>query len=213
MTRESTNRLLMDGKNLRYEDNYSLFTYSGGSIQNHKRLIFCDGNTTKGFISEAENRSSFPEGFIDSATGLGASNPILLWPVTMTFRGVGPQFSPCPLEGLMPKGAFVYIAGVECSEYEIRNGNKAIRFWLDPTRDFVPRRIEYRKADVVQGQLEIAFGRREPGNWIPVSWVWEEYFPIGNTSNTTRVEVVSLKLHEPQPPDPVRHHIPTPEPA
>ncbi len=50
-------------------------------------------------------------------------------------------------------------------------------------------------------QIDIAYVRRVPGNWIHVSWVWKEYFSDGKPSRTTRVEVVSLQLNEPQSPD------------
>jgi hypothetical protein len=123
---------------------------------------------------------------------------MLLWPITMTFRVADPQFTTHPLTGWTPTTKSLAIEDVECKEYEFKSGNIIIRCWLDPTRDFVPRRISYRRAGVLRYQWDIAFKRREPGIWVPVSWVWQEFFPSGTPLRTTRAEVLSLQLNEAQ---------------
>jgi hypothetical protein len=45
-TRDSVNRIVIDGKNVRYEDNYSSVSQPDGTIRDHKSLILSDGTTT-----------------------------------------------------------------------------------------------------------------------------------------------------------------------
>jgi hypothetical protein len=197
-TRDSLNRLVIDGKQFRYEDNYTYLSRPDGSIQDHNSLIVSDGTTTATFLPPQENINPLPQGFLDSAASVGATNHMILWPITMTFRGADPQFTTYPWTAWTPTTNSLAIEGVECKEYEFKSGNIVIRCWLDPTRDLVPRRISYRKAGVLRYQWDIAFERREPGIWVPVSWVWKEYFPSGNPLRTTRAEVVSIQLNEAQ---------------
>ncbi len=201
-TRESTNRLVIDGNNVRSEDNHAFFFRPAGAIQGRKCLIIHDGSVSKSFITQAENFNLYPECYINKAEFLDPTKIMLLWPITMTFRAFDPQINPHPLAGMMPTGASLTIEGVECREYELKTGATTfLRCWLDPAHDFIPRRITNWKAGVLRDQLDIAFERREPGIWVPVSWVCKQFFLSGNPSGTTRVEVTSLRLNEPQSPD------------
>jgi hypothetical protein len=203
-TRESTNRLVIDGKKARYEDNHIQVFSPDGTIVNGNRLILCDGTATTTFFPKGMGMTdgSPPSGIIDTMPGLESAKTSLLWPITMTYRAFDPQIISYPWAGILPTGASLVIEGVECREYEIKpSTTTSIRFWLDPTSDFIPRRISYWKKGLLREQLDIAFERHEPTNWVPVSWVRKRYALDGGALVTTRVEVVSLRLNEPQPAD------------
>jgi hypothetical protein len=126
-----------------------------------------------------------------------------VFPLTMTIRGLSPAVAQHLVSQMRPSDNTVTIDGAPCKEYTVKSSAaRTDRYWLDPARDYVIRRIrrmeKQRGGQLVQ-QVDVAYRPHNACGWVPASWVHRHYTPAGAAGRTTTVEVLDLRLNEPQP--------------
>jgi hypothetical protein len=202
-TCESINRLVFDGEKYRYEDNHP--TWGTFHVPNPQTIKWSsisafDGTTAKHFFERGigfGNRS----GSIGQDPQVWTARPFSLDPITMAFRGLNSDLSWRVIPAMKPSGNTLPIDWAPCQEYVINvtKSDQTFNFWLDPDKDYVVRRISHQSPGRLFAQTNIRYRRDDACGWVPDSWVRNEYSAAGKVSSTTRVDVVAMRLNEPQP--------------
>jgi hypothetical protein len=204
-TFEAIDRLALDGEKVRYENNHFLFRKPNWELVPLRSVWSSfDGAVAK---------TLFPRGLsVDEPLGWVRNSPQAEWvgeldllPLTMTFRGLSPAVVWHPISSLRPSASTLTIDGVPCKEFTAKDsGTRADRYWLDPARDYVVRRAQriksQRGGQLVQ-QVDVVYRRHDVCGWVPASWVHRHYTPAGDVGRTMTVEILDLRLNDPQPPD------------
>ena len=127
----------------------------------------------------------------------------VLTPITMAFRGDDPAISPYILSEIQSTGQTSFLGRLPCQEYAIDHPSGGrITFLLDPEKDYVVRRVRNQNdKGHITDQTDVEYRPHEVAGWVPSAWVFNKYSAAGNTLKTTRVEVVELRVNEPQPPE------------
>src|SRR5262249_33934052 len=143
----------------------------------------------------------------------GASHPETrsyeITPILMAFRGFNGAMSPYRIPDLKPSGSTLPIDGAPCQEQVMKFANNSIEsFWLDPTKDYVPRRIRNQPTTRLIEQADIHYRRHDTFGWVPDWWVQNFYSASGRVLTSTKVEVLEMGLNEPQPAEQFDIHFP-----
>jgi hypothetical protein len=200
MTVESINRLVLDGVKVRYEENHpSVRQYHAVLVERHSIHVF-DGSLVKnlwprGLSGEADH----PLGQINADPHLSGLKFHVMDPFTIAVRSFHPLHRPSPFNGMKPSGESLMIDGAPCEEWvHTDSEGNSVTFWLNPAQDYVVRRIGHQSKHTLTDQTEIHY-RRESVAWIPDSWVRTEYRSDGSVRVTTKVDVLEVRLNDPQP--------------
>jgi hypothetical protein len=106
---------------------------------------------------------------------------------------------------MQPSDNTVTIDGAACKEFTVKgSAARTDRYWLDPARDYVIRRmqrVEKQRGGQLVQQVDVAYRPHDACGRVPASWVHRHYTPAGAAGRTTTVEVLDLRLNEPQPAD------------
>ena len=199
-TIQSVNRLVIDGLRGRYEDNHPLLDYYPKRLVNKRSVSVTNGAMAKVFYPDGMGRDTTPFGSIlnDARTRFIKSS--VLAPITMTFRGLDRAMAPHSLANFTPSGTTLTIHGSPCEEFALQLPRRlVVRYWLDATRGYVVRRVRTQQQGRLLEQQDIEYRRHERWGWVPASWVATKYLPSGAVAQTLSVEVLSLRLNEPQP--------------
>jgi hypothetical protein len=200
ITIESINRLVIDGKQYRYEDNHSDQLLPAGTLLRLRRIGVSNGTVAKSFFSNDSNKAGTPSGSIEENAAHSPLKCYLLTPITLTFRGLDPAFCAYPVSEMQPSGVTLPIDGAPCQEYVVKYlDNGTISFWLDPGQDYVIRRTRLQRPKQPVVQNDIHYRRDETGGWVPTSWICCHYSPAGTLLTTEKVDVLDLRINEPQP--------------
>src|SRR5262249_51596856 len=123
-------------------------------------------------------------------------------PLNYAFRGLRPNFTSNWLNHIKSTGQTSSIDGTACTEYAVTDAgsDSGTRFWLDPTKDYVVRRIPFpRNRGERPEQMEVRYEPNKDAGWVPTSWVHTEYSKEGAVRSTTTYQVLSIRLNEPIP--------------
>jgi hypothetical protein len=200
MTVESVNRLVLDGLKVRYEENHPIVRRHNATLVERHSIHVFNGSLVKilfpkGLSGEADH----PAGHIIAEPHLGGAKFQALVPLTMAVRGFHPLHRPSPFNGMKPSGGSLMIDGGQCEEWVIKYPEgSGVSFWLNPEQDYVVRRIRSQSKNQLTDQTEIHY-RRETVGWVPDSWVQTAYAPDGSVRVTTRMDILDLRLNDPQP--------------
>src|SRR5262249_31144379 len=136
---ESVNRLVFDGRKLRYEDNHPAWDPRTRKVTNRSCRSWFDGSTARMFFATGIGGQEFPQGIIAK----GAELPFVSWggeimPLTFAFRAPNTDVSPWALDKMEPAGSTLVIDGVPCPEYVITySAPFDARIWLVPGQEYV----------------------------------------------------------------------------
>ncbi len=195
-------RLVLDGEKVRYEKYFRTITMPSGRIRNRYSVSVFDGSVSIDFYSHGIGESSVPRAIIRRNTRLDEVTDLLV-PVTMVFRGLNRNLNFYPLTEMKPSGVVLPINGTPCREHILNNGPPEVTtsFFLDPGAGWVPLRITRQRLGRLSSQCDIEYHRHESGIWFPFSWVYTQYGAEGTAPTTTKVEVLDIRLNEPQAPE------------
>jgi hypothetical protein len=198
-TLESTNLVVIDGTKIRVEDNHPLPPGAGGEITTRSEVKTFDGLTGAVFLPAGVDGKGYPVAAMSKNDETGLGSPILI-PIGLTFRGLSPLLHSFSINKVKPTEATFAIDGAQCQEYAVtESGAGKASLWLDPSKGYVLRRMQSRNRVGVVDQLEVSYRRHDSFGWVPSSWVHSKRHPDGRTLISTKVEVLTLRLNDPQP--------------
>jgi hypothetical protein len=193
-TLESVSRLLIAGDKFRYEENHPAFALPSGAINRRSMVFVFDDTLGKALLPCGARGDGNPVGVIERGAADFKVKVIHLMPLTITFRGLSPQFSSFVVSDMKPTGVTLPIEGVKCAEYTITySPNRVERFWLDPSKDYVVKRHQ-RALD----QTDITYRRHDTWGWIPTSWKRVEYSSAKTVATSMTINVLDIRINEPQ---------------
>lgn len=197
----STNRLVIDGDKVRFEDNHPIWHMPDGKLFQTRAVGVFNGTVANKFFPAGVSGRGDPVGVIEAEANPKMVRSYLLAPITMTLRGLNPAFNGYPVNELKATGVTLPIEGASCEERSIKTAPDGLAsFWFDPGKDFILKRIRTQKGGRTVGQTDVQY-RQDGSNWVPISWVMNQYSTAGRVLVTNKVEVLDVRLNEPQAAD------------
>jgi hypothetical protein len=173
---------------------------SAGTLLQTRQVCVSDGLIAKSFFSEGVLTDGSPMGYLRSDPRLSEVKFVALAPITLTIRGLEPAINPLPMGDMKPSGPALPIDRILCQEYAIDYGHgSTVICWLDASKDYAVRRIRTQRRGRLLDQTDVTSYRHEGCGWIPVTWVCNQYSSTGAALKTNKVQVLELRLNEPQP--------------
>jgi hypothetical protein len=204
-TLESTNRLVFDGRKVRYEHNHPTWLLPNGKLVKPDFVGAFDGTQAKSLHPRGLDGTRHPQGFLLMDGRLEFVRALDLIPLNSTFRGNNPNFSGYTAGQLKPTNRTVLIDGAMCDEIVPRRVGQAApsgtAMYFDPTKDYVLRRIRMERNGRTSIQLDATYRRDKQHGWLPISWVRTDYGSDGALIRTARFTVLDLKINAPQAPE------------
>jgi hypothetical protein len=198
VTLESVNLLVLDGEKYRYEDHHPVF-WPGGSWVRQDMVSAFNGSVAATFLPRGPSGSGSPAGTVYNGASDVALLPFTLAPLGLTLRWLNPALNPYRRRLMRPTGNTLPLDGAPCREYRL---DVPLRLWLDPEKDYVVRRVR-----TGAQQLDVSY-RRVSGVWVPDSWVVSRLSQDGAALVMDKVEVLEVRLNEPQPAELFDLHFP-----
>ncbi|HEV3146686.1 MAG TPA: hypothetical protein VGZ47_22560 [Gemmataceae bacterium] len=199
MTVESINRIVIDGEKIRLEDNHPGWYDRGKDTYKRSRLSTFDGRTGQFLIESDYSGKKAMMGGITNEVPWDVDMPSLI-PFFMSVCGLNKAFSPRTLGRLRPTGKIEKIGENSCERYTLTgNGGSRMESWLDPKSDYCSVRIRQESNGKVIWLCDIVNSGDEMHGWLPHSWVYQENSWKGKLFVTHKIEIVEMKINEPQP--------------
>jgi hypothetical protein len=198
VTLESVNRVVVDGKKFRFEDNHPI----RGILEFASSRLVCsfDGTFEKGWFHHGTRNQSVPTGWIKIGTREGILSEAAMRPIWLSVAIPYSEVLPYNITSWKPTGATRVIDNTKDLEYEIRRSRGATRFYLDPSKDSAICRIENEVEGAIQDGWDIKNRRVEPVGWLPDSWVYTSY-ENGQLRRSSNVQITRIRLNEPMQAD------------
>lgn len=195
-TLESTNRLVISGRSIRYENNHPIWDTQAGALRPIRMINVCNGQYDKTLFADGLNASNTPEGLVNRNPQSDAIKSYILAPMTIALRGLDSSITPYLVSQLKPTGGTLSIAGAPCREYTRSAGRDQIMtFWFDPASGYAARRIRKEYQGKPLEQYDITPRRGEDDQWLPASWTRTTYSLEGKVLVATRIEVLRVRLN------------------
>jgi hypothetical protein len=197
LTLESTNRLVIDGGKVRYENNHPAWRTGDSAVIKKQVVVSCNGSAEKRFFPEGVYGGARPYGIIEKGVRLDFVGGPELAPILWSFHGLNPALHRAVIGRLKPTGGTLLIDGSVCQEYILRASERMKDlYWLDPKKEHVI--VRWQRLSRVIDQLDVRY-RLQDGTWVPESWVRTQSAPDGTVFSRTTADVVEMRLNEPQP--------------
>jgi hypothetical protein len=200
-TLESTDRIVMDGEKLRYEDNHPAWDLRDAKFYQKSCVHVVNTSTGKAYYPNGIGSDGAPTGVLTGEARLIDIKSPVLTPITVMFRGWSPAISPYPVDDMKSSGIKLPIDGAPCQEYVIdyRADELRVSCWFDSTKEWALRRIRKQKLGSLLEQTDITSYRQDACGMIPTSWAYNRY-SLGRTLlKSTKVQVLELRINDPQP--------------
>ncbi|HLW63894.1 MAG TPA: hypothetical protein VKS79_01160 [Gemmataceae bacterium] len=197
MSVESINRIVINGENVRIEDNHPGWYDRGKRIYKQSMIYTFDGNTGYMLVqSEYGGKPSVQGGMERGFLG----RDVHFIPLYISVRGLSPMFSSPTMAQLQPSGTTERIGDEPCEQYAVptKSGSPTL-FWLDAKRDFCLRRIRSGQEEQNHSVYNIQNRYDEKYGWLPKSWSHEEHSWKGKLLATHTIEIQEMKIDEPVP--------------
>jgi hypothetical protein len=202
---KSVNKLVLDGEKTRYENNHPNLELPSRKIRNHSSVSVYDGSLggdtifPNGIAGQGQ-----PQGIIQKGPAeLFFIKDFAVLPLWMAFRGDDPAVCGYPVSKLKPSKEVLSLDGAECKEYRYQYQDsppkKTESIWLDPARDYLPRRIGTPNEGRSPLSTDVTYRKNDAGRWVPASWVITHYYSLTYPQVTTTVTVLKLEINVPQP--------------
>jgi hypothetical protein len=198
-TLKTVNKFVLDGDKFRSEESHPHFVGARREIKAFKQVSVYDGLLTRTFFPDLIQPGGGPSGAIDR--GIRDMTGKRFSPLMMAFRGDDPTLCEYSTDKLKPADGVLSIDGDECKEYRLLAGRSTATtsLWLDPARDYLPRRICVKNGGSVTRQTDVTYRRDDAGRWVPASWVSTySFLPRYPVVTTTRT-VLDVQFNVPQP--------------
>jgi hypothetical protein len=196
-TLEWTNHLVIDEDKVRCENNRPTQWGVTEKWVERSQVYTFNGSVAKIFFPGGLSGAKDPMGSIDNSAPRGWSS--VLTPILMTFRGLNRSIALYAISEMNPSGNTVLIDGAMCQEYLFKlSSGFVVGCWLDPANDYIVRRIRSEQQGRLGEQTDVRYCRNDTCGWVPSSWVRKVYSPAGSVRWTTTVEVLDMRLNEPQ---------------
>jgi hypothetical protein len=187
------NRIVLDGPRVRVEDNNPTMS-TGGSFLRQQRISVFDGK---------ESRTLFPGGICPGEPPTGIihvrderGNAPLPEPVALHFRGLKSEFGFHTIDRWQSTGRATAIDGVSCPEFEVRLKEQLTRYWVDPTKGHVVRRVEFERDGRLTRRGTSTY-RQNPAGWVPTGWREEVLRADGTPQRIHESTVTRLVVNGP----------------
>lgn len=190
----SKNRVVLDGRKMRFECNHPMWNMSTGKLEPSPRVAVDNEALGKLFFSTGVAGDGKPMGRIHPPADRMELSEATLNPILFTFRGGDRDICPYPLGAFKRTGVSVPFGADPCEEYSQVRGQSTVAVWLDPAMDYVVRRLTKHKGNQLLHQMDCQYRKEEKWGWICASWTIQEYGPDGNLLRTERVEVTDARF-------------------
>ncbi len=205
LTVESINRLVFDGRKVRYEHNHPTWLFADGKLLRRSILYAFDGVRARVFFPLGIGGVGGPQCVLMKDGRMDNVLMLDLIPLTSTFRGADPNFSGYTVEQMKPTNRTALLDGATCEEFVPWRGGKVVpsgtAYYRDPSQNYVVRRVRMERNGRTAIQLDATYRRDKQHGWLPVSWVRTDYGPDGALARTTRFTILDLKTNAPQAPE------------
>jgi hypothetical protein len=201
VTLQSTNRLLIDGQKVRFENNRPRWLIPERCLLRRSSVGYYNGSIAKDFYPKGKSVEGQAEGQIYSGAKLWGVNDPVLSPLSLTFRPFTRHLSEKWLEEMKPSGTSLLIEGASCVEYVTKYAGGTHFYWLDPSKEYVLRRLRKEYKNWPSAQYDISYGQHSIIGWAPTSWMCNVYGSDGRLLVSTKVEVLEMRVNEPVSPD------------
>ncbi len=196
---ESKNRMVLDGAKMRVEVNHPMWSLVDGKLWPCPRVEVCDGETGRHLFTSGLGTDDKPKGRVHGAADLMEFRNARLNPIYFAFRGSDPEVCPYPMRVFNPTGASVPIGRSRCNEYVVNRGDFMTTAWFDPAAGYTIRRFTETHKGKLRLQIDAEHRNDEKWGWLPAAWMVTVYnHATGDLARTERVEVLSLRIGEPQ---------------
>ncbi len=194
-TSESTNRVLISGGKMRYENNHPNWFLPTGRLQYATKVTTYNGHVLKALLPKGFSGDEVGAGRIQPTSGAEGFRDPLLNPIMISFRGLDLEHCAYPATSMKATGMRVPVKGDVCAEYSLAIGNLVVNLLMDTTKKHALRRIRKLRNNHLVHQLDAQWRKDDQWGWLPTSWVMREYTESGSLLKDTRVDVVSIKLN------------------
>jgi hypothetical protein len=190
----ATNRVILDGKNVRYDDNLPLPREPEGEFATRMYLTTGSRGVILCVPQQAPGKQHRPWGTVQHQFGDAWFLPA---PVSIAFRDT-------ELTWCQTTGARADIGGVFC--YELRTKRSApdssgVQYWVDPGKGYTVRRRRAANEDGTVSQLEVRYEPNARCGWRPMSWQSRIYAADGHVLSSVSAHVLSARVNETVSPD------------
>jgi hypothetical protein len=174
---KSTNRVVLDPKRFRYEDNHPVWTLPEKIFARVEKIHIDDGQTLRTSTLDYSRALTTARGTINQSQHSNFLRLTEALPILLTSRGSSIFYSGNWLTEIKPTGRAHLISNVSCQEFIHSKGSLSTYYWLAPSQDFVIRRIVATAGTKAARQWDIDYelAKDESGIWFPSTWRLSTY--------------------------------------
>jgi hypothetical protein len=194
---ESTNRIVIQGTQVRIEGSHPIWTVAVGKPMPEQLVSVSNKTTAKEFLPKGRGTYTGP-------TGVIYKNPMnfyvrldYLMPIGTAYRGTNRLITVYPAQSFKPSGVRQSINGRDYQEYAAQVGKNArMNYAISPQLDYhIVRAVVTRNSRIIE-QTDIVYDKDLVCEWVPVSWVLHYYAGTGKLQRRLEVQVVSTRFNE-----------------
>ncbi len=198
---ESRNRLILHQANLRFENNHPVWFMPTGKLRETSAVIVSASGLAKSLRPRGVSGDEAPSGRVAGAGDRMEVSEPFLHPILFSFRGLDAETCIYPATVIKPSGISLPIDGASCRQYLLARGGQLATYWLDPAADFVARRCSEEVNKTLLYQINVQYRLDQKWGQVPASWTVQFYNKQGDLERTTRIDVETLRIGEPVPPE------------
>jgi hypothetical protein len=201
-TLDSVNRLVIDGDKLRYEDNHPCWYMPVGKLNTGSSVTVFNGTVNKWFYPRDHTGDGVPTAVFSNGDPPNVVQAHELIPFFLAFRGTASGRHSSTYPEMKATGVELPIDGAACQECLIKlSADLTVSYWLDPAKDYIVRRTCTQHKGRLDKQFDVRYCHYDGYGWVPTSWTRNLFSTGGTILMTTTVEVLDLRLNDPQPAD------------
>jgi hypothetical protein len=193
---ESKNRLLLDQKKVRLENNHPIWHLQRGELLDSRLISVFDSHVSKLLYPHGLGNDGIASGIIGDERKCVELFSYMFAPLALCLRGVDPDMTPYSYANFEPSGVFLPIDGSRCQQYVASAGRDRVTFWLDPTKGYVIRRLSIYKGTRLQEQYDVKYQESPSTGWLPISWTRSLFDDKGVLTILGSAQVLRTKLNE-----------------
>lgn len=187
------NRIILDGRRVRIEDNNpsrGMF----GSFSPLNRLDTHDGDEGRTLYLSGRGQSKSSQGLIYSTTDTITAKPVDC--IFVVFRGLESGFGYPTLAMVKPTGRGESIEKVECPEFEHVAPARVTRYWVDPAKGLIVRKIQIEERGKATRTSHVNYRQDASMAWALIGWRNEYPSPEGPVGLIEECTVTKLELND-----------------
>jgi hypothetical protein len=193
----SKNRLLIDGRQVRYEKNHPVWSEVTHTFKDYHVISILNTSSASQWYPNGMGESGRSTGVIMRNRKNPDLNMYVLLPITFSFRGIDPAIIAYPITRLVRTSKTTRVRSQECIEYTLILGKDQSRvYYLAPKLKYQLVRMQTINKGKVLNQLDVDYREHVDIGAVPSSWTRVDYTAAGMLWRSSTVKLTQLLINE-----------------